>query len=91
MLPFNTPVDLWCCACADAQAEGTVTYSSVTLVDLAGSEGMVRMAAEGQQLMEGKHINRSLLTLGKVMRLLAAGKGGWHTVAAATQYDLKIR
>lgn len=58
------------------QQQTTVTTSLVTLVDLAGSEGLGRIGSEGQQLVEGKAINKSLLALGKVMRLLATGGKG---------------
>ncbi|KAL6761280.1 hypothetical protein V8C86DRAFT_2535019 [Haematococcus lacustris] len=53
----------------------SVTCVTVTLVDLAGSEGLGRAGSNGVQLAEGKAINQSLLTLGKVMRLLAGTKG----------------
>jgi hypothetical protein len=39
-------------------------------VDLAGSERASQTASAGMRLKEGSHINRSLLTLGKVVRQL---------------------
>lgn len=47
-------------------------YSSCgqNFVDLAGSERASQTASAGMRLKEGSHINRSLLTLGKVVRLL---------------------
>jgi hypothetical protein len=42
----------------------------VNFVDLAGSERASQTASAGMRLKEGSHINRSLLTLGKVVRQL---------------------
>jgi hypothetical protein len=39
-------------------------------VDLAGSERASQTAASGMRQKEGSHINKSLLTLGKVIRQL---------------------
>jgi hypothetical protein len=39
-------------------------------VDLAGSERASQTQSAGMRLKEGSHINRSLLTLGKVIRQL---------------------
>ena len=44
------------------------------LVVQAGSERASRTGAEGVRLKEGGHINRSLLTLGTVMRKLSEGE-----------------
>ncbi|KAJ9595968.1 hypothetical protein L9F63_012861, partial [Diploptera punctata] len=45
--------------------------SRVNLVDLAGSERLSQTCASGKRLREGVSINRSLLTLGKVIAALA--------------------
>ncbi|CAN1824275.1 Kinesin-like protein KIN-7F [Linum perenne] len=55
------------------------TSSNVTnsnLVDLAGSERASQTWSTGTRLKEGSHINRSLLTLGTVIRKLSKGKYG---------------
>lgn len=44
--------------------------SGQNFVDLAGSERASQTQAAGTRLKEGSHINRSLLTLGKVIRQL---------------------
>jgi hypothetical protein len=44
--------------------------SGQNFVDLAGSERASQTASAGMRLKEGSHINRSLLTLGKVVRQL---------------------
>ncbi len=43
------------------------------LVDLAGSERVGHTGAEGQRLIEGGHINKSLLALGTVISKLSEG------------------
>ena len=43
------------------------------LVDLAGSERSSQALSAGARLKEGSHINRSLLTLGTVIRKLRSG------------------
>ncbi|KAK6618956.1 hypothetical protein RUM44_003337 [Polyplax serrata] len=45
--------------------------SKVNLVDLAGSERVAQMCATGTKLKEGVSINKSLLSLGKVITFLA--------------------
>jgi kinesin family member 5 len=45
------------------------------LVDLAGSEMVSKTGAEGQQLEEAKMINKSLTSLGKVIKSLTESKG----------------
>jgi hypothetical protein len=40
-------------------------------VDLAGSERIVKTGAEGVRLNEGKHINKSLTSLGNVINKLS--------------------
>ncbi|XP_052103586.1 kinesin-like protein KIF16B [Mytilus californianus] len=47
------------------------TQSRIHLVDLAGSESADASGATGQRLKEGGNINRSLVTLGTVITLLA--------------------
>jgi centromeric protein E len=58
-------------------SSGSVTCTSawLTLVDLAGSEGAKAALSKDQQA-EARDINRSLLTLGKVMYELAKGGSG---------------
>uniref|UniRef100_M8BJC7 Kinesin-related protein 4 n=1 Tax=Aegilops tauschii TaxID=37682 RepID=M8BJC7_AEGTA len=48
----------------------------LNFVDLAGSERASQTASAGMRLKEGSHINRSLLTLGKVVRQLSKGRNG---------------
>lgn len=43
------------------------------LVDLAGSERSSQALSAGTRLKEGSHINRSLLSLGTVIRKLRSG------------------
>ncbi|KAL0693113.1 hypothetical protein Bca4012_060293 [Brassica carinata] len=53
--------------------------ASVCFVDLAGSERASQTLSAGARLKEGCHINRSLLTLGTVIRKLSKGRnGGGH-------------
>ncbi|KAL7070463.1 hypothetical protein ACQ4LE_010387 [Meloidogyne hapla] len=49
----------------------TETVSKISLVDLAGSERADSTGAEGQRLKEGANINKSLTTLGLVIKKLA--------------------
>ncbi|KAL5122601.1 Kinesin-like protein KIN-7H [Glycine soja] len=49
--------------------------ASVNFVDLAGSERASQTNSAGTRLKEGCHINRSLLTLGTVIRKLSIGAG----------------
>ena len=51
--------------------------SQLNIVDLAGSERASKTGAIGTRLKEGGHINRSLLTLGTVMRRLSGGEQGF--------------
>ncbi|KAG9442919.1 hypothetical protein H6P81_018773 [Aristolochia fimbriata] len=48
--------------------------ASVNFVDLAGSERASQAQSAGTRLKEGCHINRSLLTLGTVIRKLSKGR-----------------
>ncbi|OVA20417.1 Kinesin [Macleaya cordata] len=50
--------------------------ASVNFVDLAGSERASQALSAGTRLKEGCHINRSLLTLGTVIRKLSKGRNG---------------
>ncbi|TKY55877.1 Kinesin protein NACK1 [Spatholobus suberectus] len=50
--------------------------ASVNFVDLAGSERASQTNSGGTRLKEGCHINRSLLTLGTVIRKLSKGRNG---------------
>ncbi|KMZ65355.1 hypothetical protein ZOSMA_324G00090 [Zostera marina] len=50
-----------------------VRESVLNLVDLAGSERAAKTGAEGVRLKEGCHINKSLMTLGTVIKKLSEG------------------
>lgn len=50
-----------------------VRSSTLSLVDLAGSERASSTKAQGKRLVEGSHINKSLLTLGTVINKLSSG------------------
>ncbi|XP_055804074.1 kinesin-like protein KIN-7F [Solanum dulcamara] len=50
--------------------------ATVSFVDLAGSERASQSLSAGTRLKEGCHINRSLLTLGTVIRKLSKGRNG---------------
>uniref|UniRef100_A0A1J3GG03 Kinesin-like protein NACK1 n=3 Tax=Noccaea caerulescens TaxID=107243 RepID=A0A1J3GG03_NOCCA len=50
--------------------------ATVNFIDLAGSERASQALSAGTRLKEGSHINRSLLTLGTVIRKLSKGKTG---------------
>ncbi|XP_059637196.1 kinesin-like protein KIN-7E [Cornus florida] len=56
-----------------AENSSTLT-ASVNFVDLAGSERASQASSAGMRLKEGCHINRSLLTLGTVIRKLSKGR-----------------
>jgi kinesin family protein 5 len=49
---------------------GTKTSSKLVLVDLAGSESVGKTGASGLTLLQAQHTNKSLLTLGNVIRAL---------------------
>ncbi|XP_015900577.4 kinesin-like protein KIN-7O isoform X2 [Ziziphus jujuba] len=57
----------------DANACDAVRVSVLNLVDLAGSERAAKTGAEGVRLKEGSHINKSLMTLGTVIKKLSEG------------------
>jgi kinesin family protein 11 len=50
------------------------TESTLTFIDLAGSEDIKRSGAEGLTAREAKNINKSLLTLGRVINALACNE-----------------
>ncbi|XP_022752076.1 kinesin-like protein KIN-7I [Durio zibethinus] len=52
----------------------SILAASVNFVDLAGSERASQTLSAGARLKEGCHINRSLLTLGTVIRKLSKGR-----------------
>ncbi|CAK9315931.1 unnamed protein product [Citrullus colocynthis] len=54
----------------------TTLAASVSFIDLAGSERATQALSAGTRLKEGCHINRSLLTLGTVIRKLSKGRNG---------------
>ncbi|CAK7329604.1 unnamed protein product [Dovyalis caffra] len=54
----------------------TTLSATVNFVDLAGSERASQALSTGARLKEGCHINRSLLTLGTVIRKLSKGRQG---------------
>lgn len=59
----------------DSANEGVAVRSStLSLVDLAGSERASFTKAQGMRLVEGGHINKSLLTLGTVINKLSSGE-----------------
>uniref|UniRef100_A0ACD5WC02 Uncharacterized protein n=1 Tax=Avena sativa TaxID=4498 RepID=A0ACD5WC02_AVESA len=62
------------------EASGCVKsfVASLNFVDLAGSERAAQTHAIGARLKEGCHINRSLLTLTKVIRKLSTEKRSGH-------------
>lgn len=51
--------------------------SKISLVDLAGSERVSHTCASGERLREGVSINKSLLTLGKVIAALEKSTGSF--------------
>ncbi|CAN8274075.1 unnamed protein product [Cochlearia groenlandica] len=55
-----------------------ILAASVCFVDLAGSERASQTLSAGSRLKEGCHINRSLLTLGTVIRKLSKGRNNGH-------------
>ncbi|WVZ17957.1 hypothetical protein V8G54_005279 [Vigna mungo] len=58
---------------ADVARSGAL-FASVNFVDLAGSERAAQTLSAGTRLREGSHINRSLLSLGTVIRKLSKGR-----------------
>lgn len=60
------------------RGNSSTLLACVNFVDLAGSERASQTAASGMRLKEGSHINKSLLTLGKVIRQLSGSRSGGH-------------
>jgi Kinesin motor domain len=60
------------------ELDAAVTIGELNLVDLAGSERANKTGAEGSRLKEGANINKSLLTLGLVIKNLSdsSAQGG---------------
>ncbi|RCV14580.1 hypothetical protein SETIT_2G437300v2 [Setaria italica] len=58
------------------RGNSSTLIACVNFVDLAGSERASQTQSAGMRLKEGSHINRSLLTLGKVIRQLSKGGNG---------------
>ena len=58
--------------------EGTIKVSHLNLVDLAGSERASATTGDGVRFKEGTFINKSLLTLGTVIRRLSEAKKDSH-------------
>ncbi|XP_054613536.1 centromere-associated protein E isoform X3 [Dunckerocampus dactyliophorus] len=56
---------------SEINADGAVIVSHLNLVDLAGSERASQTGAEGTRFKEGCNINRSLFTLGQVIKKLS--------------------
>ncbi|TYJ10206.1 hypothetical protein E1A91_A11G192200v1 [Gossypium mustelinum] len=56
--------------------KSSMLAATVSFVDLAGSERASQSLSAGARLKEGCHINRSLLTLGTVIRKLSKGRNG---------------
>ena len=56
---------------ADADASFAVRIGVANLVDLAGSERCAKTGTEGESFREGVNINKSLLSLGRVVNGLA--------------------
>ncbi|KAI6660547.1 Centromere-associated protein E-like isoform X1 [Oopsacas minuta] len=54
--------------------EGTIKVSQLNMVDLAGSERASATTGDGARFKEGTFINKSLLTLGSVIRRLTEAK-----------------
>ncbi|CAN0243568.1 unnamed protein product [Discosporangium mesarthrocarpum] len=67
-------------------AEGSTVSKVMNLVDLAGSENSNMAGSTGVRLKEGAAINKSLLTLGRVIKALAAAAGsGAESCGPGTQ------
>ncbi|TMW67370.1 hypothetical protein Poli38472_012486 [Pythium oligandrum] len=61
---------------SEEDMNGAVLVASLNLVDLAGSESMRNTAAEGMRQREAGNINKSLLTLSRVINSLASSGAG---------------
>ena len=58
--------------------------SRINLVDLAGSERVSKAGTSGQGVVEGTKINRSLLTLGRIINQLAHSSSGGGDVNSSS-------
>jgi hypothetical protein len=54
-----------------AEEDVYTVVSKINLIDLAGSENAISAGSTGDRLKEGAAINKSLLTLGRVIKVLA--------------------
>ncbi|CAI5735406.1 unnamed protein product [Hyaloperonospora brassicae] len=61
---------------SEEDVDGAVLVASLNLVDLAGSESLRHTGAEGIRQREAGNINKSLLTLARVINALASSGGG---------------
>ncbi|KAG1689476.1 hypothetical protein DVH05_002145 [Phytophthora capsici] len=61
---------------SEEDVDGAVLVASLNLVDLAGSESLRHTGAEGIRQREAGNINKSLLTLARVINSLASSGGG---------------
>ncbi|CAI5719266.1 unnamed protein product [Peronospora destructor] len=61
---------------SEEDVNGAVLVASLNLVDLAGSESLRHTGAEGIRQREAGNINKSLLTLARVINSLASAGGG---------------
>ncbi|ETP21593.1 hypothetical protein F441_04911 [Phytophthora nicotianae CJ01A1] len=61
---------------SEEDVNGAVLVASLNLVDLAGSESLRYTGAEGIRQREAGNINKSLLTLSRVINSLASSGGG---------------
>ena len=58
-----------------AEGEEVIRVGKLYLVDLAGSENIGRSGAQDARAKEAGNINKSLLTLGRVITALVEGQG----------------
>ena len=61
-------------ACACQIPQRAVRISTLSMIDLAGSESLKLSGAKGTRKAEGGYINKSLLTLGKIIYKLSEAK-----------------
>ena len=64
-----------------------VRVGKLFLIDLAGSERAANTQNRGKRMVEGAHINRSLLALGNCINALSM----YHTVAVLNNIPAAIR
>ncbi|CAH9094237.1 unnamed protein product [Cuscuta epithymum] len=75
LLSFREAVESSAKQYSHSQNNSTLS-AAVNFIDLAGSERASQTLSAGTRLKEGCHINRSLLTLGTVIRKLSKGRNG---------------